>query len=134
MCATLNAAGIDCGVLMGPVIPYLSDSPAQLDAAVRAIAEAGATWVSPITLHLRPGAREWFLGWLRAHHPHLVVPYARLYGNGAYAPKEYQDGISQQVADLASRYGVADRAARRPTLARPTPEPPPEPPRQLSLL
>ncbi|WP_207936986.1 Rv2578c family radical SAM protein, partial [Actinomadura sp. KC216] len=114
VCRTLNEAGIGCGVLMGPVLPYLSDAPAQLDAAVRRIAEAGATWVSAITLHLRPGAREWFLAWLRAHHPELIVPYARLYGSGAYAPREYQDGIARQVRDLAARYGIGDRAAHRP--------------------
>src|SRR5579859_5696278 len=39
-CATLNDRGLACGVLMGPVIPYLSDSPASLDATVRAIAAA----------------------------------------------------------------------------------------------
>ena len=68
-CATLNDNGLRCGVLMGPVVPYLSDSPAQLDAAVRQIAAAGAAHVTPIVLHLRPGTREWFLGWLRDGAP-----------------------------------------------------------------
>ena len=43
VCRTLNGAGLPCGVLMGPVVPFLSDSPAHLEAAVRRIAEAGAT-------------------------------------------------------------------------------------------
>src|SRR3984885_8176688 len=34
-CAALNDAGLRCGGLMGPVVPYLCDSPAQLEAAVR---------------------------------------------------------------------------------------------------
>ena len=89
-CATLNDNGLRCGVLMGPVVPYLSDSPAQLEAAVRQIADAGAAHVSPIVLHLRPGTREWFLGWLRTAHPELVGRYAALYGRGSYAPREYQ--------------------------------------------
>src|SRR5581483_8240009 len=93
VCATLNAHDIACGVLMGPILPYLTDSPRQIDAAVRQIAEAGATSVSAITLHLRPGAREWFLRALRRHHPELVGPYQRLYGRGAYAPKEFQERI-----------------------------------------
>ncbi|MGP4025731.1 Rv2578c family radical SAM protein [Actinomadura sp. 3N407] len=130
VCAELNEAGIGCGVLMGPVLPYLSDSPAQLEAAVREIADAGATSVSAITLHLRPGAREWFLAWLRAHHPDLVVPYARLYRGGAYAPKAYQDRVSRRVADLAARYGIGGRAARREAAA----PPPPAAPQQMSLL
>src|ERR1700733_11256099 len=59
-CATLNDNGLRCGVLMGPVVPYLSDSPAQLDAAVRQIAAAGAAHVTPIVLHLRPRPRGGF--------------------------------------------------------------------------
>ncbi len=38
---TLGEHGIGCGVLMAPVIPFLSDQPAQLRATVRAIA---ASW------------------------------------------------------------------------------------------
>lgn len=137
--AALNEGGIGCGVLMGPVLPYLSDSPAQLDAAVREIAAAGATSVSAITLHLRPGAREWFLAWLREHHPGLVAPYARLYRGGAYAPAEYQDRISRRVRELAARYGIGGRGGHRPA-APPSPAPPPAAaaqaaaPQQLSLL
>jgi DNA repair photolyase len=115
-CAELNERGLPCGVLMGPVIPYLTDSPAQLDRAVREIAASGATHVTPIVLHLRPGAREWFLTWLRECHPELVTPYAELYGSRAYAPKSYQRHISDQVTELAGKYGVgraSPAAARR---------------------
>jgi len=105
-CAALNDAGLRCGVLMGPIVPYLSDSPGQLEAAVRQAAAAGATHVSPIVLHLRPGAREWFLGWLREAHPTLVPRYAELYGRGAYARQEYRSRISAEVRELTERYGV----------------------------
>jgi DNA repair photolyase len=105
-CAALNERGLRCGVLMGPVIPFLSDSPAQLEATVSQIAAAGAPSVTPIVLHLRPGIREWFYTWLRACHPGLVGRYLDLYGRGAYAPKAYQDRIAGQVRELADRYGV----------------------------
>jgi DNA repair photolyase len=105
-CAALNEAGLRCGVLMGPIVPYLSDSPAQLEATVRRAADAGATHVMPIVLHLRPGAREWFLSWLREAHPDLVPRYAELYGRGAYARKDYQTRIGAQVRELAERCGV----------------------------
>src|SRR3984885_13777694 len=35
VCAALTERGLRCGVLMGPVLPFLTDSPAQLDATVR---------------------------------------------------------------------------------------------------
>jgi DNA repair photolyase len=105
-CGTLGQGGLPCAVLMGPVVPFLSDSPAQLDATVRQAAQAGATSVTPIVLHLRPGAREWFLGWLGEHHPRLVPRYRALYGRGAYAPKAYQQRVAGQVRELAERYQV----------------------------
>jgi DNA repair photolyase len=106
VCAALSERGLRCGVLMGPVVPFLSDSPGQLDEAVRKIANAGATHVSPIVLHLRPGAREWFLRWLGANHPELVDAYRDLYGRRAYAPAAYQRQIAEQVAELARKHGV----------------------------
>jgi DNA repair photolyase len=106
VCAALNDRGLRCGVLMGPVLPFLTDSPGQLEATVRLIAQAGAAHVTPIVLHLRPGAREWFLGWLGEDFPELADSYRRLYGTGAYAPKAYQRQIADQVRELALRYGV----------------------------
>ncbi|MFF4312536.1 Rv2578c family radical SAM protein [Streptomyces sp. NPDC001507] len=133
----LAGAGIGCGVLMAPVIPFLGDHPAQLRATVRAIAAAGATSVTPLVLHLRPGAREWFMSWLAAHHPHLVRRYERLYAEGAYAPKWYQRRITRQVHELAEEYGIgpnrAGAARRIPAL--PAEEEPALPePTQLTLL
>jgi DNA repair photolyase len=105
-CATLNERGLRCGVLMGPVVPFLSDSPAQLDAAVSQIAATGATHVMPIVLHLRPGTREWYFRWLGTHHPELVGRYLDLYGRSAYAPKSYQAKIAGQVRELADKHGI----------------------------
>ncbi|MEU4657303.1 Rv2578c family radical SAM protein [Streptomyces sp. NPDC023723] len=130
----LGARGIGCGVLMAPVVPFLGDDPGQLRATVRAIAAAGATSVTPLVLHLRPGAREWFMAWLGRLHPHLVRRYERLYAEGAYAPKWYQRRITRQVHDLAREYGIGPaRAGASRQLAQPaTPVPPG--PTQLTLL
>ena len=106
VCAAFTAAGLPCAVLMGPVVPFLSDSPAQLENTVRQIAQAGAASVTPIVLHLRTGAREWFFRWLGEAHPGLVPRYRALYGRGAYAPAAYQQQVTEQVKELARRHGV----------------------------
>jgi DNA repair photolyase len=137
ICAALAARGLRCGVLMGPILPFLSDSPAQLAQAVQAAAAAGAAGVTPIVLHLRPGTREWFERWLAAHHPELEGAYRDLYGGRAYAPRAYQQRISEQVRDLARQYRVgarSPRAARQPGPgARPGPPAPPSPPADVQL-
>ncbi|MEU3413525.1 Rv2578c family radical SAM protein [Streptomyces sp. NPDC006658] len=129
--------GIGCGVLMAPVIPFLSDDPERLRETVRAIAAAGAVSVTPLVLHLRPGAREWFTAWLGRHHPHLVPRYERLYAEGAYAPRWYQRRITRQVHELAEEYGIGPARSgqsRRIRPAAPAPAPAPADPVQLSLM
>ena len=143
VCAALTERGLRCGVLMGPVVPFLSDSPEQLEAAVRTIANTGATHVSPIVLHLRTGAKEWFERWLGQTRPDLVGAYRDLYRGRAYAPAAYQRQISEQVAELSRKYGVgrASPATARRLPAKKAETPLPEPANaggpdqvQLSLL
>ncbi|MFI2410974.1 Rv2578c family radical SAM protein [Streptomyces sp. NPDC018947] len=134
---TLTEHGIGCGVLMAPVIPFLGDDPGRLRATVRAIAAAGATSVTPLVLHLRPGAREWFMTWLARHHPHLVRRYERLYAEGAYAPRWYQRRITRQVHELAGEYGIGPARPGMPRRIAPPPpaqSPAPTEPVQLSLI
>ncbi|HEX6443948.1 MAG TPA: intein-containing Rv2578c family radical SAM protein [Streptosporangiales bacterium] len=126
-------AGIGCSVLMAPVLPGLSDSDEQIDTTVRAIAAAGASSVTPLALHLRPGAREWYRGWLGREHPHLAPMYDGMYRNGSYAPKAYQRSLTARVRAAAERHGLTkDRpgAFRR---VEPREDPPEPPARQPSL-
>lgn len=128
-CAAVTGRGLRCGILMGPVLPFLTDSPGQLEATVRAIAASGAASVSPVVLHLRPGAREWYLAWLAEHYPELAGRYRQLYRSGAYAPKDYQRKISALVAEFAARYGIGRNGAAAARRVRPRP-PPRSDPRQ----
>ena len=138
VCRTLNTAGVRCDVLMAPILPGLSDSPEQLARTVTAIADAGAQSVTPIVLHLRPGAREWFMGWLETTHPTLVPRYHALYRTSAYAAKSYQDDVCGQVRELARAAGIGSREpveARRVPHAHQLTSQPVEPiADQLSLL
>ena len=88
--AELNRAGIPTGVLVAPLMPGINDSPRQVEAVLEAVAEAGATGVSGIGLHLRGETRGVFMEWLRSYRPDLVERYERLYGRGAYLPDPEQ--------------------------------------------
>ena len=102
--ARLNEAGVRCSVLIGPILPGLSDAPAQLDAVARGAVDAGAASITSVLLHLRPGVREHYLASLREHRPDLVADHERLYARGAYAPREHRDRISTLVRDLVARH------------------------------
>ena len=101
----LAEAGIRTGVLVAPVLPGISDSTEQLEEVVTACVEAGATSVTTIMLHLRPGVREHFLGWLRPRDPGLAADYERRYRR-AYLPDAEQKALSARVRAIAERAGA----------------------------
>ena len=74
-------AGLPCQVLVAPILPMITDSDEQIDTVLAEIAAAGATGATVFALHLRPGAREWFMRYLSTHHPELSDAYAKLYRN-----------------------------------------------------
>jgi DNA repair photolyase len=103
----ITDAGLPCGVMVAPVLPLLTDSAEALDALLARIAGAGATGASVLALHLRPGTREWFMGWLAREHPGLVEDYGRLYRRGAYVDPDYRRMLGERVGPLLRRHGLA---------------------------
>ena len=110
---TLVDAGVKAGVGMAPILPGISDSPAQLEQVVRAAREAGATSIWANVLHLRPGTREHFLDALARDWPEELDRYERLYGTRAYLGREHTEPVRGLVAELRRRHGVRDRRAVR---------------------
>jgi DNA repair photolyase len=102
--ADLNRAGIPCGVLVAPVLPGISDGSRQLRQVVEACIDAGATHVSPILLHLRPGVREEFMPWLEGAYPDLVPRYEEMYTR-AYGPNADRKALGANVAGIVRELG-----------------------------
>jgi DNA repair photolyase len=107
--ARLTDAGFAVGVLMAPILPGLTDTEESIEDTVAAIAAAGATRVTPLALHLRPGAREWYAAWLTREHPDLAPHYRQLFRGGSYLSQGYQRELSARVRMAARRHGL-DRA------------------------
>ncbi|GAA2981129.1 DNA repair photolyase [Microbacterium terrae] len=104
-------AGFAVTVFLMPILPHLTDSIAMIDHALTRIREAGAVRVVYGALHLRPGAKQWFLQWLEQHHPELVSSYRGLYpGASATAPKGYRTWLAKRVRPLLRVHGLDGRA------------------------
>ena len=103
----LREAGLPCGVMAMPVLPWLSDSDEALDSLFASLAAAGATGVTAGALYLKPGTREWFMQWIAKEHPQLAGKYRRLYGTGSYASKEYRDWLSGRIRYFKARHGFS---------------------------
>ncbi|WP_235030816.1 radical SAM protein [Nonomuraea solani] len=104
--SALVEAGVECRVLMAPVLPLLSDAADQLAATVRRIAQTGARAVEPVVLRLVPGTREWYLEWLAQAHPGLVERYEELYDRTGLPSPGYEGRITGQIAQLCQMYGI----------------------------
>lgn len=104
--AAIREAGMDCHVMVAPVLPFLTDSAEHLDQLLSRIAAAGATGVTVFGLHLRGSTRGWFMSWLAQAHPELVSRYQQLYRRGAYLPSEYRDMLHSRAAPLMAKYGL----------------------------
>ena len=112
----LTNAGIRAGVNAAPILPGLTDSPAQLDRLARAAAEHGASFLFGNVLFLMPSAMAQFMPFLQKECPQLVRRYRKLYRHSAYLPQDYKDGITTLVAHVRARYGLDGRREDR-TLA-----------------
>jgi DNA repair photolyase len=116
----IRDAGLDCHVMVAPVLPYLTDSVEHLDGLLRQIASAGATGATVFGLHLRGSTRGWFMSWLGRTHPQLVGRYRELYRRGAYLPPSYRDELRARAAPLIAKYRLGG-GQRRIDAAPPRP-------------
>ena len=112
--AAIRDSGLDCHVMVAPVLPRLTDSAEHLDELLGQIAAAGANGVTVFGLHLRGSTRGWFMSWLARSHPELVGDYRQLYRRGAYLPSDYRQMLHDRVTPLVTKHGLApDRRSFR---------------------
>ena len=86
---SLAQAGVFCGVLLMPVLPFLEDRHEQVLAVVDRSADAGAKFIYPgFGVTMRQGQREYFLRELDRAFPgeHLSRRYLTRYGDRYRCP------------------------------------------------
>jgi DNA repair photolyase len=110
----MNEAGVPCGILMAPLMPGINDSPEQVGEILRIAEDAGAISAAAIPLHLRPGVKEVFFGWMRVHRPDLMPRYEELYRNRSYVTSAEKKRIGDVVESV--------RPPRRTRRPRPRPD------------
>jgi DNA repair photolyase len=88
----LTSAGIFTGILMMPILPYLTDTPDNILSMIHRAKDCGASFLYPLFgLSLRNGQREYFYQKLEELFPgqKLKDTYHRLYGSSyeCHSPK-----------------------------------------------
>jgi DNA repair photolyase len=115
----LNEAGVDAGVSCSPVIPGITDAPRDLEAVVRATAEAGGKHIFANPLFLKPCSAAVFLPFLEKEFPQLAASYQQRYKDRAFLPKTYGKRVSQLMARLRQKYGIIRADERYGSRQRP---------------
>ena len=110
----LSQAGITTSVSCCPVLPGITDAPRDLEAVVRAAAQAGARHLFANPLFLKPCSASVFLPFLDREFPELVEAYRRRYADRAFLPPSYRKRISSLVSELKKKYGLAGRLHSEP--------------------
>src|SRR5688500_7991670 len=105
--ARLREAGIDAGINCMPVLPGITDNPSDLEALVKRVSEAGATYVGACALRLRASARKRYLPFIAEEFPHLEERYRNTYANGLHAGERYRQGLARFFEKLCAKYHVA---------------------------
>src|SRR5258706_2120742 len=109
----LNDAGVNAAVICAPVLPQITDSPADLDALVRAARGAGALYVYANPLFLKPCSAKVFMPFLEQHFPPLVESYKKRYASDAYVTPAYRKKISELIAKLCRKHAMPERQRRQ---------------------
>lgn len=102
----LREAGIDAGINCMPVLPGITDNPSDLEALVKRVSEAGATYVGACALRLRSAARKRYLPFIDSEFPHLADRYRRTYAASHHAGENYREGLARFFDRICTKYHV----------------------------
>jgi DNA repair photolyase len=102
--------GIPVGVMAMPLLPFISDGEHDIRSLVTVLKEAGAAFVMPGGLTLRPGRqKDFFMTRLADAFPGLLPRYRQIYAeerpSGACL-RGYRDGLASRVAAATDGLGV----------------------------
>ncbi len=104
---TLVAHGVPAGVMLAPILPWLTDGRGELEALALAAHRHQAQWLSSGTLRLHPDVRPVFLAWLARERPDLVDRYTDWY-RWTEAPAYYRERLHSRMATIRTALGLPD--------------------------
>ncbi|GHT33025.1 radical SAM protein [Bacteroidia bacterium] len=103
---TLSDAGLFTGVLLCPIIPFITDAEENIRAVIRLAYENGAKFVwSPGGVTLRDSQREYFYKQLDKHFSGLKEQYIRTFGN-SYACHSPNKNLAVVFKEECLKYGL----------------------------
>jgi len=108
----LSQNGLPAGIFMAPILPYLTDSAAEIERLIAAAKGHQATFVSASVLRLIPEVKAWYFKTLKQHYPDLFPAYVKLYRN-AYPHSAYVNTVMEKIDVLLKKYQLPSSLPER---------------------
>jgi DNA repair photolyase len=101
--------GMAVGVMAMPLLPFISDGEDAIRALVDTLKDAGAAFVMPAGLTLRPGRqKDFFMTHLAESYPGLVDRYREIYAEerpSGVCARQYREALAERIA--AATHGAS---------------------------
>jgi len=107
MLKILKDVGCHTGILLMPIIPYISDDDENLEGVFNIASNVGVDFLSAWPLHLRGKTKPFFYNFLSKHYPQLLLKYKELYEYSEVNP-EYRKSILFKIKKLRQKYQLFD--------------------------
>ena len=100
-------AGIFCGVLMMPILPFIEDNEENIVGIIRKAAECGVQFIYPaIGMTMRLGQREYFYEQLDKNFPGVRAQYERQFGGRYYCTSSKVKKLWEVFTSECKKYGL----------------------------
>jgi DNA repair photolyase len=110
--------GIETGVVMMPILPFIEDTPENITRIVQAAAEHRADYIIPaFGMTMREGQREHYYWALDEHFPGLRKHYEAAFGESYHCPAQNAAELSRLFYNLCGAHQIATRVLPYPPRA-----------------
>lgn len=101
-----KSTAVITGIHMMPILPFLTDSPQNLEQIMSLAAECEVDYALPGILYLRGETRKHFFNFLELKFPELTDPYHKLYAKGE-ADRAYKAELYGILSSLMEKYHLS---------------------------
>ncbi len=100
--------GILVGLIIMPVVPYITDSKEHLEEIMKKAKELGAVYAVHVPLILEDNCRANVIEKIKKHFPKEMIKYRKLYEFGAMPDINYINNLKKRTRMLQARYLIED--------------------------
>lgn len=110
------AAGFHSGVSLMPLLPYITDTEAELQSMLKTFQEAGVHYIFPASITLfgdgPSDSKTLIFEAIQKYYPALEEKYKKLFAYGPQPPSWYRNIFNKRVMVMMEEYGLTKSLGR----------------------